>query len=186
MILRNGLVAALLGSMSLAYAGDLSIPNEFSAGDTTSASDINENFSAIETAVDDNDARLDAIESGSTNVVFQGFSSSTVVSDEGIRQLQQACNATFTGSKICTSSEYANSVYNSSAANLQGNAWILADTINASGSKVRDKITGDTYSNGALSCGGYSGEEDDALVVNGAGELSLDSCSNSNAVACCK
>ena len=186
MIVRYGLVAVLLGSLSLAYAGDVDIPHEFSADDTTSASDINENFSTLETAIDDNDARLDAIESGSTNVVFQGFSVNTVVSDQGIRQLQQACDATFTGSKICTSTEYANSVYNAAAANLQGNAWILADMVNASGSKIRDMITGDTYSNGGLSCGGYSGEEDEALIVNGAGELSLDSCSNANAVACCK
>ena len=66
--------ATLLASAPLANASDLTIPNDFSSGDTTSASEVNDNFTAIENAVNDNDTRLDALESGSNRVVFQGFS----------------------------------------------------------------------------------------------------------------
>jgi hypothetical protein len=56
---------ALLGvsaGMS-ATAGPVVIPNEFVAGQTAVAADVNENFSALESAVNDNDARIANLES---------------------------------------------------------------------------------------------------------------------------
>lgn len=178
------LIAGLFVSSGVS-AGDVTIPNSFSAGNTTSASDINQNFSVIETAVDDNDARLDAIESGSTNVVFQGFSSGTFAGNQGLRQLQSACDATFTGSKMCNSEEYANSTYNASAANLGGSAWLLPSSDGGSSSKARDAITGEAYQSGKLSCSCYSGGTP-GLAVSAAGGISSSSCSTTQAVACCK
>lgn len=176
---------ALLVSSSLTGASELSIPNEFSSGDTTSAADINNNFSAIETAVNDNSTRLNAIESGSTRVVFQGFSAGTVTGDQGIRQLQSACDATFTGSKICSSEEYANSTYNAGAANLSGDAWLLATPLSSTTKKVREAITGKDYSEGDLSCNGYV-SSGSGLIVSAVGELSTTSCSDAIRVACCE
>ena len=177
--------SAMLVSVPLASSSDLTIPNVFSSGDTTSASDINNNFTAIESAVNDNNTRLNALESGSSNVVFQGFSGDSVTGDQGIRQLQAACNATFTSSKICTSEEYTNSVYNPGASNLAGEAWLLPATLSASSSKIRDSITGKIYSSGELSFGGYS-STGNGLVVSAIGEMNTGSCSDAIPVACCK
>ena len=179
------IATALLALSSIAQGGDLSIPNTFSAGNTTSASDVNQNFAVIETAVNDNDARLDAIEAGSTRVVFQGFSASAEPGNQGLRPLQAACDASFSGAKVCNSEEYANSTYNAAAANLSGSAWLLASTLSASNSKIRDSITGDAYASGKLSCNGYSGDSL-GLTVSAEGALGTDSCGNSNPVACCK
>jgi hypothetical protein len=65
-----------------------------------------------------------------------------VPANKGIRQLQAACDATYSGSKICTSTEYANSIFNNSAANLAGDAWLLADLQSAYEQKVRDSVSG--------------------------------------------
>lgn len=43
---------------SSSWAGSVTIPNTFVAGTTARASEVNANFSAVETAVDDNDARI--------------------------------------------------------------------------------------------------------------------------------
>lgn len=44
-----------------AFASDVTIPNDFVGGTTASAAEVDANFSAVETAVDDNDARLDVL-----------------------------------------------------------------------------------------------------------------------------
>ena len=43
---------------STVFAGDLTIPNTFNAGTRAVASEVNANFNAVETAVDDNDFRI--------------------------------------------------------------------------------------------------------------------------------
>lgn len=179
------LCSTVLASAPLAGASELSIPNEFSSGDTTSAGDINDNFNAIQSAVNDNNTRLNAIESGSVRVVFQGFSKESVSADQGIRRLQASCDATFKASKICTSDEYASSIFNGGASNLSGEAWLLPTVLQGSGKKVRDVITGKEYSAGDLSCNGYV-SKGTGLTVSAAGELSTTSCSDAIRVACCK
>ncbi|MCT2532087.1 hypothetical protein N2488_02715 [SAR92 clade bacterium H231] len=183
-MLKLIIATVLLTLSSIANAGELIIPNSFSAGNTTSASDVNQNFTVIETAVNDNDARLDAIEAGSTRVVFQGFSANSEAGDQGLRPLQAACDATFSGAKVCSSEEFANSRYNAAAANLSGSAWLLASTLSASNSKIRDSVTGQAYGSGKLSCNGYNGGSQ-GLVVSAEGAMGTDSCANSNPVACC-
>jgi hypothetical protein len=118
-------------------------------------------------------------------VVFQDFSVSSESGDQGLRPLQAACDATFSGAKVCNSEEYANSTYNAAAANLSGSAWLLASTLSASNSKIRDSITGEAYASGKLSCNGYSSGSL-GLVVSAEGAMGTDSCGNSNPVACCK
>lgn len=44
-----------------AWAGDVSIPNTFANGTIADADQVNANFSSVETAVDDNDVRLDQL-----------------------------------------------------------------------------------------------------------------------------
>jgi len=184
-MLKIVITTALLTLSTVIEAGDLTIPNSFSAGNTTSASDVNQNFTVIETAVNDNDARLDAIEAGSTKVVFLGFSAGSEVGDQGLRRLQAACDASFSGAKMCNSEEFANSRYNAAAANLSGSAWLLASTLSTSNSKIHDSVTGEVYGSGKLSCNGYNGGTE-GLVVSAEGAMGTDSCANYNPVACCK
>ncbi len=54
-------VACMLLS-PLARAGTLTVPNTFTAGTPAVAADVNANFTAAKTAVDDNDARVTALE----------------------------------------------------------------------------------------------------------------------------
>ncbi|HHS83826.1 MAG TPA: hypothetical protein ENK38_02740 [Gammaproteobacteria bacterium] len=46
-------------------AGSFTAPNTFTSGTTISSADMNANFAAVKTAVDDNDARITSLESGS-------------------------------------------------------------------------------------------------------------------------
>jgi hypothetical protein len=58
------LLTALLAGLAVsALASEVSIPNVFVAGQKARASDVNENFNAVKTAVDDNDARITTLES---------------------------------------------------------------------------------------------------------------------------
>ena len=50
-------ILSALGSLS-AQAGSLTIPNSFTSGTAAVAADVNANFSAIVTEVDDNDTRI--------------------------------------------------------------------------------------------------------------------------------
>lgn len=48
----------LLFNTIIVYGAELSIPNEFSAGEKAIAADVNANFDAVKTAVDDNNNRI--------------------------------------------------------------------------------------------------------------------------------
>ena len=59
---RLGMLAvSAIMSQSL-YAGSVSIPNSFTAGEPAVAAEVNANFDAVKTAVDDNDSRIAALE----------------------------------------------------------------------------------------------------------------------------
>ena len=176
----------LFGAFS--FAGTLSVPNSFSSGGTTSAADMNSNFSAVSTAVNDNNTRITALETSSAPV-FQGFSSGTVDGGDGVFALAQACSASFSGSKICNSDELVNSVYNSSASNLSGLAWLLprlstGDTQSTELNSGREN--GDPWQ--TFSCRGWGSDSNayTGTVVSSVGELTLRGCDNSYPVACCK
>ncbi len=193
----NKLIQALVTTVTLVYAGasvasTLSIPNTFSSGATTSASDMNANFTAVKAAVDDNNTRITALEASSAPV-FQGFSSGTVDGAGGIRGMQAACDASFSGSKICTSVEFTNSTYKQ--VSLSGTAWLLPvlQRTTGSSSSSDDGFTtdqGSGYSSATdrpervFTCNGvtrYNG-----LTVSSTGGFDSESCGTARAVACCK
>ena len=199
--LTKTLVAiATLIFASASVASTLSIPNSFSSGATTSAAEMNSNFSAVKAAVDDNDTRITALEGGSSAPVFQGFSSATVAGNAGIIGLQTACNASFSGSKICSSAEFANSTYKS--ATLSGTAWLLpVIELSSEGSATYsvEKTSGLTVivSSGQtqLSCEGFTSNADDVYglfvtatggIQNGNLRSGGTACDTVRAVACCK
>lgn len=49
----------ILSVSAYAFAGDVTIPNQFSAGSPAVAAEVNDNFSAVKTAVDDNNSKID-------------------------------------------------------------------------------------------------------------------------------
>ena len=201
--LTKTLVAiATLIFASASVASTLSIPNTFSSGAATSAAEMNSNFSAVKAAVDDNDTRITALEGGSSAPVFQGFSSGTVAGNAGIIGLQTACNASFSGSKICSSAEFANSTYKS--ATLSGTAWLLpvVEMTSEDGSTyVADKTSGLTVFDSSaaaqtqLTCEGFTSNASDVYglfvtatggIQNGNLRSGGTACDTVRAVACCK
>jgi hypothetical protein len=74
----------ILGGLLASYAAtadELTTPNTFAAGEPAVAADVNENFSAIETAVNDNNARIAAME-GAGGATFQA--SNLIVFSTGV------------------------------------------------------------------------------------------------------
>jgi len=192
-------IAALIFA-SASVASTLSIPNSFSSGAATSAAEMNSNFSAVKAAVDDNDTRITALEGGSSAPVFQGFSSGTVAGNAGIIGLQTACNTSFSGSKICSSAEFASSTYKS--ATLSGTAWLLP-VVEISeqydGTYVLDKTSGLTVlsdtAQDELTCDGFTSNASTSYglfvtatggIQNGNLRSGGTACDTVRAVACCK
>lgn len=62
MIIRILFTITLIFSPLLALASNLSVPNTFVNGSPADADEVNANFTAVETAVNDNDARIAALE----------------------------------------------------------------------------------------------------------------------------
>lgn len=72
---RPAQVAVIIGLLMinpLALADTLAVPNEFAAGTPARSADVNENFAAVETAVNDNDSRITAIEQRGAVLVYDG------------------------------------------------------------------------------------------------------------------
>ena len=199
--LTKTLVAiATLICASASVASSLSIPNTFSSGAATNAAEMNSNFSAVKAAVDDNDTRITALEGGSSAPVFQGFSSATVAGNAGIIGLQLACNSSFSGSKICTSAEFANSTYKS--ATLAGTAWLLPVVeLSSQGDAnyTMEKTSGLTLlgdtAQTQLTCEGFTSNSSSAYglfvtstggIQNGNLRSGGTACDTVRAVACCK
>lgn len=80
------LIAAILMLPTVALGSDVTIPNEFTAGTTAVASQVNANFDAVETAIDENDGRLDDI----TSTVYH-VDPSASGNDSGIQEAIDAC-----------------------------------------------------------------------------------------------
>ncbi len=54
----TALAVVVLSSICLVYTGEVNIPHVFNAGEEAVAAEVNENFAAVKTAVDDNDSRI--------------------------------------------------------------------------------------------------------------------------------
>jgi hypothetical protein len=193
--IKVSFVAVTLSVAIFSEADSLSVPNSFSSGSSTSAAEMNANFSATAAAVNDNDSRISALEASSAPVI-QGFSTSTVDGAAGLIAMIAACDATFTGSKICTTAEFANSVHNASASGLSGRAWILSDIF--LGNNGNNAIPGDRTSGRTVvgkekpaehfTCNGWGGSENTmtGMTVSNLGAMGPYACNNSLSVSCCK
>ncbi len=52
------IIIALIFIAHTAFAGNLDVPNTFVSGTTAQASEVNDNFTEVETEVNDNDSRI--------------------------------------------------------------------------------------------------------------------------------
>lgn len=59
---------SIVFTMPLAVAGELTIPNTFTAGTKAVATEVNDNFAAVKTEVDNNNVRINAIETQTQNI----------------------------------------------------------------------------------------------------------------------
>jgi hypothetical protein len=71
--MKNNVKVILMGFglslfASMASASSVTIPNNFTAGTAAVAAEVNGNFSAVKSAVDDNDSRLSNLEAGAVSV----------------------------------------------------------------------------------------------------------------------
>ena len=174
------LILASVIASSQVVASTLTIPNSFTSGSTTSAAEMNANFSAVKSAIDDNFTRLSALDSSVSS--FKGFSSGTSNGGSGFITLGNLCDATFTGSHVCSTREFVSLNY-SGATGLVGNAWIMPERLAVVG-ETADNVTGVSTHN---MCDGWTGTtvNDKTIVVSSVGSFTMAQCSSVNAVACC-
>jgi len=76
--MKNKIGIILMGlSLSMAAthvsASGVTIPNSFTAGTAAVAAEVNGNFDAVKAAVDDNDSRLNALETGTLSFSLNGL-----------------------------------------------------------------------------------------------------------------
>jgi hypothetical protein len=135
----SGLVAVLVVAPH-SMASELTVPNQFSSGDVTSASDVNANFAAIEAAVNDNHARIQEGLQSQSRPVFVGLSEP--VSGTNMHDYQQACHALLAQSHVCTSIELALAPLNPDVPIPNEKAWIFRETWNESSTITGCPITG--------------------------------------------
>jgi len=62
-------------------AGEATIPNTFSSGTAAVAAEVNDNFTALKTAIDDNDSKINAPSGGFVSVSPQAFQNEDVFAD---------------------------------------------------------------------------------------------------------
>ena len=178
-IVGGVLVFGLMG-VPLCLASELTVPNQFSSGDVTSASDVNANFAAIEAAVNDNHARIQEGLQSQSRPVFVGFSTEQVLGQSGLNSWQQACHNTSAGSHVCTDVELSAAPYNPEAPIPDEAAWInveIQDVSFATGAQnitiINQRIQGCTTS-------GVS------YVISSSGVSRSGYCNQMRPVACCK
>ena len=208
------LTATILLISGIAFAD---VPNTFEAGSAIKASEMNENFTSIDnevsavaedttghaTSISDLESevamlkgQLESLQSSSGSpVVFQGFSVGLVDGSEGYIALQNVCSLTFPDSKVCTTSEFINSIHNPNAANLSGDAHILPSLsggrdqygllVEGLGGLPNDRVQGNLFA-----CDGFRSNQatSSTIAVTSAGGIFRHDggCQTPMAVACCK
>jgi len=95
---KIALLSAAMLLSSTAWAGALTIPNTFTAGSPAVAADVNANFTAAKTAVDDNNTRINAnaaaATTNATNIAANTTSAATNATNIAANTAAAATNAT--------------------------------------------------------------------------------------------
>ena len=177
-IVGGVLVFGLIG-VPLCLASELTVPNQFSSGDVTSASDVNANFAAIEAAVNDNHERIQEGLQSQSRPVFVGFSE-PVHGESGFNSWQQACHNISAGSHVCTDVELSAAPYNPEAPIPDGAAWINVEIQDVS---YKTSTSSTTIRNQRIQGCTTSGV---SYVISSSGVSRGGHCNQIRPVACCK
>ena len=85
------------------------VPNTFEAGEAIKASEMNENFIALDSKVEGIQSAFDIISNSvSTNAEFVGFTNPAIFGSLGVKLGRSMCPNLYPGSHICTISELEN------------------------------------------------------------------------------
>ena len=159
-------------------ASAASVPHTFVAGEPINATEMNNNFSDLKQQIINLETKVDAIPapisgggSGSNIVVFEGFSNDMVESNVGFLGMNNACNATYSGSRMCTVKE---AVGNTNVTSLPAvNAFVNSDS-----SDVQLWLH--------YTCNGFSSSlSSSSYNVNRFLQVEIVSCAIPKYVACC-
>jgi hypothetical protein len=186
--------------------------NSFMSGETALASDVNQNFSAIGSAVNGNDSLIAALEAriedleglegvpgpqgetglqgapgapgpGAANFELVGFTTATFTGGEGVLGYTAACGAEFPDSRMCTSIEIMNTV--NVPTGLTGNAWVRPVLVPGGGGGAATEASGiEANSPNDFSCSAWRGSGN-GLVVYADGDFSIGGCTGARLAACC-
>ena len=176
---------ALLVFSSAIVAHEL--PNTFEAGQPIVASEVNENFSELESEIL---SLKSQIETMSSNVLPQyvGNSSGLSKGGAGIRALSGLCESTYNNSRMCTTEEYIKTInFPSEIPNID--AWISPTFIGVSEDRYYfDKSTGLSQRYNAPNCIGFSSISTIfvGVTVSETGRFETGFCSDDKPIACCK
>lgn len=169
----------------VAWAGEVDIPNVFVAGEPAVAADVNENFSALETEVDDNAARVGVVEMqiGDINADIDTVNSEVDTVESSITQLQTSvANIESVISNDLTHIQYLNWQHNGQVSvsdfEVDGMVlWfsgeVLSDSLVPSGVNLVVQLFKYNDSNDTSGGGVWELEED--IDINGVSAVSVDS-----------
>ena len=128
---------------------------------------------------------------------FVGFSAGASRGSSGVLELSTLCQATYPGSRMCTSEEVAKSVtfpaFTSSGVNPIHRGWVMPTSIGGRGMNFGyDITTGLQTDTQNLTCNGWAGTGSSSslsgatgLTVTDRGQFRVEVCSNAAKVACC-
>ena len=186
-------IASLIICVNSYAAGD-AVTHSFSAGGSIVATEMNANFQdlanrndATQTQVTQNATAISNLQSNEVAVLqYLGNTSTTLDGGQGIRTMNELCQASFSGSRMCTTEEYANTITFPTAE--LDEAWTRPVLVGLDTSTSMDSISEQSSSYG-LACSGWSSTHPSTkgMVVSGSGKMTTNSCAVSSPVkvSCC-
>jgi hypothetical protein len=139
--------------------------------------------------------RVAMLEASASGYQLKGFSSTNRNGNSGVLAMNSACAATFTGSRMCTSSEVLETT-NVPVISSNADAWVrpsfspvasgsTAATVGLDASGVPSPNASNGNTSEDLSCRGWAASSGLGLAVNKNGSFRLSACDGGRPVACC-
>lgn len=187
-------IASLIICVNSYAAGD-AVTHSFSAGGSIVATEMNANFQdlanrndATQTQVTQNATAISNLQSNEVAVLqYLGNTPTTLDGGQGIRGMNELCQVSFSGSRMCTTEEYANTI-TYPAAEL-GVAWIRPVIVGLDGTVGMDAISGHAGYDGELTCSGWESSSSTkmGMSVSANGAMEPNDCDSASAVkvSCC-